>query len=196
MRHIVAAVILAPTLLLSGCENRTATPAPEDPTNPQTAKTATAATAIQPVPVYNRRPFQEGIELSISKEGLDNGVTSTHFNFARLRDLWVRVNLPGMPRVGQLTLVLIDPKGKIGYQASVPYSPDPGMTEMTMPGMMRPVTVFLAKPRTDGLMLDYAIPVSGSVLTRRLVGGEWRVEARISGTGRSYAKMMTVDTTF
>jgi len=99
-------------------------------------------------------PAREGVALAVSQCALEPGTGETSFNFARLRDLWIRVTLRNATDVVQLNLRLIDPQGTLIYEASVPYATDPTMTAMELPGAGRPVTVFPAKKLSGGVALD------------------------------------------
>jgi hypothetical protein len=57
------------------------------------------------------------------------------------------------------------------------------MARIEVPNGLHPITVFPAKPLQGGLAIDYAVPVSGSVITRNMIAGTWRVEAIVSGMG-------------
>src|SRR5262245_62698361 len=80
------------------------------------------------------RPFREGIMLASAQIALESTSEETSFNFAHLRDLWVRVMLAGATSPVQLNLRLIDPQGTLIYEASAVYasdaltSPVPGVT--------------------------------------------------------------------
>src|SRR5256885_354379 len=158
-------VVLA--LLISGCTNQpakgtstttTGGPQPQAPAGAVPPPTYTAPPATPSTPPG---PFREGIELSDSQLSLDHGLVSKAFNFGHLRDLWVRLRVAGMPNVGQFYLKLSDPNGMIGYEATVMFSPDPGMNQMDLPGAMHAVTVYHAVGVPGGFILDYAVPVSG-----------------------------------
>jgi hypothetical protein len=135
-------------------------------------------------------PFKEGVVLADSRFALENGPGAARFNFARLRDLWVRVNLAGRPHTVQLGLSLIDPQGTLVYEVSVPFSSDPSITTMEVPGAGHPVTVFQARPLHGGIAMDYALPVSGSVVTRNLSAGTWKLVAEVHG--RTFSTSMDV----
>ena len=137
-------------------------------------------------------PVREGIVLAASQPALESGSDETSFNFAHLRDLWVRVNLVGMPRSLQLNLRLIDPQGTLIYEASVPYTSDPTMTTIDSPGAGHPVAVFPAKTRRSGVALDYALPVSGGVVTRYLSEGAWTLD--VEAGGRKFSTSIDVST--
>ena len=126
------------------------------------------------------RPFKEGIVLAASQLALESETDETSFNFARLRDLWIRVNLPSTRNPVQLNLRLIDPQGTLIYEASVLYASDPT------------ITVFQAKTLSGGVALDYAIPVSGGVVTRNLREGTWALVAEAGG--RKFSTLIDVST--
>src|SRR5262245_41533050 len=71
-----------------------------------------------------QRPFTEGIALSTTDDGLDQGQTATRFNFAATRDLWVRVRLASVRRHTLVTLSFIDPSGNVFYEDYLMFSPD------------------------------------------------------------------------
>jgi hypothetical protein len=123
----------------------------------------------------------EGVVLAASQSVLENGSGETSFNFARLRDLWVRVWLAGTTNPVQLNLRLIDPQGSLIYEASVPYASDPTITTVGVPVAGRPVAVFRARSQAGWVALDYALPVSGSVVTRHLSEGTWMLVAEAGG---------------
>lgn len=130
------------------------------------------------------------IRLAASQVALENGPGETSFNFAHLRDLWVRVWLPATSNPIQLELRLLDPQGTLIYEASVPYASDPTITTLDVPGAGHPLTVFRAKTLRGRLALDYALPVSGSVVTRSLSEGTWTLEAEAGG--RKYTTSIDV----
>ena len=136
------------------------------------------------------RAFREGIVLATSQLALEGGSDETSFNFARLRDLWIRVALRGTTSPIQLNLRLIDPQGMLIYEATVPYSSDPTITTLEVSGTGRPVAAFHAKTQGGGVALDYALPVSGSVVTRHLSEGTWTLVAEAGG--RKYSASIDV----
>ena len=126
-------------------------------------------------------PFREGIDLAESQSALENGQLSDRFDFSRLRQLWVRINLAGMGGVTVVRLTLTTPSGSTFYESNVAYSPDPNQTEMRVPNAPHPITVFPAQPVNGGHALLYAVPVVGTALARYPVPGRWRVDAAIDG---------------
>jgi len=147
----------------------------------------------------DRRPT-EGVVLATSRLGLESGSGQAAFNFARLRDLWVRVTLGGATNPAQLrtnpiqlNLRLIDPQGMLIFDSRVAYAPDPSVPTMEVPGARPPVAIFQATPLKDGLLaLDYALPVSGSVISRSLSEGTWMLVAEAGG--RTFSASIEVRT--
>ena len=119
--------------------------------------------------------------LAESQLALEDGIDRSSFNFSHLRDLWLRVRLKGFAGPAHLSLRLIDPQGVPIYEASVPYASDPKMTTIDVQGTGHPVAVFQTKTLRGGVGLDYAIPVSGSVVTRNLSEGTWTLLAEVGG---------------
>jgi len=140
--------------------------------------------------VRRDQPAREGVALAVSQCALETGTGETSFNFARLRDLWIRVTLRDAKGLVQLNLRLTDPQGALVYEASVPYATDSTMTAVELPGAAHPVTVFPAKTLHGGVALDYALPVSGSVVTRHLSEGTWTFVAEAGG--RSFSTSIDV----
>lgn len=138
------------------------------------------------------RPFTEGVVLAASQLALESGSDETSFNFAHLRDLWVRVRLSGTTDPVRLDLRLIDPQGTLIYEASVLYASDPAISTMDSPDAGRPVAVFQARTLRGGVALDYALPVSGSVVTRHLSEGTWTFVAEAGG--RTFSTSIDVST--
>ena len=128
--------------------------------------------------------------LATSRLALEGGADQTSFNFAHLRDLWVRVSLAGAANPVLLNLRLIDPQGALVYEASAAYSSDPSITSMEVPGARHSVAVFRARALRDGVALDYALPISGSVVTRYLSEGTWTLVAEVGG--REFSKSIDV----
>ena len=137
--------------------------------------------------------FSEGLVLAESAFGLESDLGAASFNFSHVRDLWVRVKLSHLSGPSQLDLTLIDPAGTILYEATAEFSPDPNMATMPMPGAARPVTVFPAKQLRGGFALDYAVPISGSVVTRYMTPGTWQI--RVQAAGRNFSRSIQVSTT-
>jgi hypothetical protein len=144
--------------------------------------------------VHPASPFTEGIKVAESQYALGSGASPTSFNFARLRELWVRVQLAAMPRTAELTLTLVDPSGVVAYEASVHYS-RARMQEIEVPNAGHRVTVFPAQQVRGGFALDYGMPVSTSSITRYLTNGDWRLEAAVDGTAR-FSKILSVQNAF
>jgi hypothetical protein len=140
--------------------------------------TAEGPSSPAPTP---QKPFEAGIELGTSQEMLDHGYPSKSFNFVYLRNLYVRLKVAKMPKMAMANVWFIAPGGERVYETTLPFSPDPSVTEMTMPGVDHPMTVFQAKPESGGYDLDLVVPVLGTVLTRTFRPGAWRVESNLDG---------------
>ncbi len=128
--------------------------------------------------------WRTGVYLSSSQTGLEAGVTGLDFQFLQLKDLWIRIIVPGMS-TGLLELTFINPKGEVYYEHSFMFSTDPNMKQMNMNDAPHPIDVATAKPVQGGYALDVAIPVSGSVMTRvpTVSEGDWILEAKVPGFG-------------
>jgi len=135
-----------------------------------------APPSLLPSPV----PFEPALVLASEPELLDLS-PSRHFNFATLRDLWVRITVPDMGHVVTVWLAFTSPTGSLFYETTLRFSPDPSMQEMDMPGMPTPITVRTGKPIPGGWALEYPIAVSGTVFTRNPTPGGWMVQARSEG---------------
>lgn len=192
MCHLKAALVLF--AFCCGC-----TEAEPAPGNTPGAVEPTRPTAVPPAHV-----FKEGIEVAESQYALDSGVSPTSFNFARLRELWVRVKVVGVPPMSkrptddtpwELKLTLTDPNAVVAYEANAYFSPA-GMQQIVLPNSAHPVTVFPAKRVPGGFVLDYGIPVSTSAITRYLSDGDWRLEAVVDGAAASHGTILKVHNVF
>jgi hypothetical protein len=125
--------------------------------------------------------LHDGIELSSSELELEHGLTSDRFNFALMRELWVRINVNGLGRTSVVRLTLTTPTGSTFYESNVAYSTDPRLTSMDVPNGPNPVSVFPAKRVGNGYSLIYVVPVVGTALSRYPIPGTWRVQAEIRG---------------
>jgi hypothetical protein len=194
MRNVLAAVVIA--LLWSGCTEGKAPPK-VDPEQPPPAEVPVAkAPELRPDTPAVFVPFRPGVYLSDSQHNLDNGAFSSRFNFAHLRELWIRVKVSGMPHMGTLSFVLTDPHGNAVFEGSSAFSPDPNMRQTDVPGALNPVSVFYAKPVTGGFLLDYAIPVSGSVIQRYMRSGTWSIATRVDGAMDALSSTFEVSTVY
>lgn len=126
-------------------------------------------------------PRDEGIELSDSAGGLDQGTTSGSFNLMQLRDLWVRVKVSRMPRTAMLTLTFINPHGEVFYETNVLYSHDARAKEVRVQGARHTVTAFPARPVPGGFALDQSIPIGTGVFMRYPQPGTWLIRATLEG---------------
>jgi hypothetical protein len=141
----------------------------------------------QPQPQPQPQPLQPAIALSAAPSGFDVGLVGTSFDFMNLRDLWVRITVPGMPRVAHVHLTLTNPLGARFYETNLMYSADPTMQSMPMPSVDHPVTVFAASTLPGGFAIDVPVPVAGTVLTRypMVNSGTWTAEADVDGLASS-----------
>jgi hypothetical protein len=151
-------------LWLSGC---TATAPGESHTVTQTHS---------PVPL-----FQPGLSFAFSEPLLENGVTSNHYNFATVRELWVRVGVQKVRDISMAKVIFTNPKGEKIYETTSPYSADPSVETMAMANMDHPITVRRAKQLVGGFGLDRLVPVAGTVFTRYPMAGPWVVTAQVDG---------------
>jgi hypothetical protein len=126
--------------------------------------------------------FTSGLTFATSQELLERGVTTTSFNFAYLRTLFIRVGVNNAPKLSVMKLTLTNPRGELVYESAPPYSGDPNMTAMASPhnpNVGHPIAVLQAKPFGTGFALDNVIPVAGSVVSRYPEDGPWHVVATI-----------------
>jgi hypothetical protein len=137
----------------------------------------------------------EGIELSDSAGGLDQGATSRSFNLMELRDLWVRVKVNRMPRTAMLTLTFINPRGEVFYETNVLYSHDTRAREVRVPGASHTITAFPARPVPGGFALDQSIPIGSGVFMRYPQPGTWLVRATLEGHHEALAVRMDLGVT-
>jgi hypothetical protein len=129
----------------------------------------------------SRSAFQDGIALSTSELELERGLSSDRFNFAHVRELWVRINVNGLGRTAVVRLTLTTPTGSTFYESNVAYSTDPRLTSMNAPNAPNPISMFPAKRVGNGYSLIYVVPVVGTALSRYPIPGTWRVQAEIRG---------------
>jgi hypothetical protein len=175
MRSSIVASFMALGLAVSmatGCSTTT----PSGQPNPDLAQTPPSPDLAQPPPMLT-----PGIDFSESQALLDAGIVSKQFNFAKTRDLFVRVKVRSMAKVGVEHLKFVNPFGQTVFEANVAFSAEPGMT--SMPG--DPTTnVFPAKPVPGGYLLDYPVPIAGTVFLRNpfQVVGTWAVSAIFDGS--------------
>jgi hypothetical protein len=130
-------------------------------------------------------PLTPALQFSMTEGGLDHGFVSTRFTLSALRDLWVRALVPSINATAQLDIMFFNPRTELINETHVAYSSDPTVTQMPMPGMDHPLTLFPAKPVPGGWALDYPVPVAGTAFTRLAVvnEGTWTVEAKVNSLG-------------
>jgi hypothetical protein len=179
--------LLTCLVVLAGCESskngvKMMEPPPPPPPPPTTSQTVQAKGTLIPSvePTIIPPQFNGGIELSNSQLGLDNGMTSTKFDFFQVRDVYVRVKLQSMSTLITLKLEFLDPAGFAFYETNQLYTTDPSMTMGTMmkPGVP-PSPTMPAKPIAGGYALDYPVPIAGSVFQRFPKPGAWTVRASV-----------------
>lgn len=165
--------------LAIGCARSDNNAAPENPDllTPQVVQVAVG----QPVATNNYDVFREGIEFSASENALKYGVTSDHFNFSELRELWVRINVSGMSGTSVVRLTVTTPTGSVFYETTVPYSTEAGVKSMNVPKSPHPIDVYTARVVNGGHSLIYVVPVVGTALARYPIPGTWHIEATVEG---------------
>jgi hypothetical protein len=133
------------------------------------------------VPGPNYQPFREGIDLSVSEVALQHNITSDHFDFSQLRELWVRVKLNDVRNTTIIHMTLLTPSGSPFYETTVPYSPDPTVKTIHVPRAPHEIDVYHAPQMGTGNALIYVIPVAGSAMARYPVPGTWRLVVDVEG---------------
>jgi hypothetical protein len=140
--------------------------------------------------------FAEGIELSSTDAGLEEGRPANRFDFSATRDLWVRVKLAGMRRTARLTLSFVDPSGRVFFEDYLTFSSEgEGGTSVGVDRRGRPsvpTTVFAARKLPGGFALDHAVPIDGTNFTRFPQAGAWKVRARIEEPRRTFTVPLEV----
>src|SRR5262245_15022181 len=91
-------------------------------------------------------PLKAGITMSATQLLLDNGITSKDFNFAQLRELWVRVTVPKVSEMPMMRLAFTNPKGELIYETTSPFTTKSDVTSMPMPGLDHAISVRQVKP--------------------------------------------------
>jgi hypothetical protein len=125
-------------------------------------------------------PIPEAIHFAVSQGDLRAGRYTSAANFFQLRELWVRVEEPGMARLTSLRLVFLNPRGEPLYENRTFFSTDPNMGAAPM-GQMAPQAVLPALPLGSGVALEHAVPIGGSVFERFPAPGTWTVSAQLDG---------------
>ena len=164
----------------TGCTNAAGPPTPEPPLG---------------VSAQSPEGFRPALLLADSEEALRAGATTTHFNFAYVRDLWFRAKVPSLQHVAMLNVKFVSPQQTVFYEDNFPFSPDERMTEMSMPQASHPLTVLHAHPVSGGLALDHMVPIAGSVFQRYPMPGTWLVQVRVDGYPNLLTSEMNVEMT-
>lgn len=173
------ALVLGLGLLTTGC---TGTP-------------PTDAGPLGVAPGTNVAPLTAGLSFAASQAQLDRGLTSTQFNFGTLRDLWTRVQLPGMSQVTTVKLKFYTPRGWLFRSTYAVFSPNADTKTMDAPGVEHPIDVTTAKTLPGGFALDFAVPIAGSPFTKFPEEGTWQVRAEVAGLGEELSTPITVEMT-
>jgi hypothetical protein len=129
-------------------------------------------------------PFAPTILFASSQSELDTGPLLTEANFARQRDLWIRVMVSSMPPTTQLGLSFITPEGQPFYETNRFFSRLPQVTSTRAPGGQRPAVVYRARKLPGGYALDLPIAIAGSVFLRYPAPGTWTVQAKVGDSER------------
>ena len=133
-----------------------------------------------------------GIDLALTEADLMQGRTISSLNFVYARDLWVRTRVPSLPRIAEVALTFINPRGEISYEDRTPYSSDPDVKETTST-LGHPITVFPAKSIPGGFALDRPIPIAGSVLQRiPAPEGIWEIQSVVDGYAEKLSTQLDV----
>ena len=125
-----------------------------------------------------------GLEFAVSETALAQGAVSSDFDFSALRDLWVRVRLPKLPRTTEIDLTFLTPHGETFYETTRYFSRLPQAAVARIPGADHPVTVMPARRIRGGYALDLPVPVAGSVFLRYPAPGKWMVRATLAESGQ------------
>jgi hypothetical protein len=161
-------------VLLGGCQNGTAPPPPPpDLSSPPASMSA--------------------IHVGRTQQEVETGMAPASFNFSVLRDVWVRVTVPALPGTAQRTVQFVNPKGEIQYEEQLPYSTDPSVKEINVPGMMFPVQVVPAVVLpSGGVALDRVISITAIGFQRLPYEGDWLVRGRVEGVPGEATTMIRV----
>jgi len=149
----------------------------------ETAPPAPAELVPGLVSPYAPAPFAVGIKVVANNAALLAGKGSVAFKLPHVRSLLVRTSIAQIPEaLLWMTIELHTPDGALYSQRHLPFSADPGITEIDSPdGIDRRVEVDRIKTIEGGYALDTAIPVGGTALTRTADPGAWRLNVRIDG---------------
>ena len=110
--------------------------------------------------------FRSSIVFSATPAALEQGVFAESVDFQELRDLYVRVFLAGMPRIGMLTLIFVNPNGEVFYVDGAHYAIEPTVPMIDSPELEHPVPVLAAKKVNGGDALDRAVAIGGTNFQR------------------------------
>jgi hypothetical protein len=141
------------------------------------------------------KAFRPALTLSDSEAGLAvaGADAPRRFNFAFVRDLWVRVTVPRVLRVSVLELSFRAPDGQIFYQDRFPFTIDDRVRMAMVPGAASPTPAHPAHPIPGGYALDRPVAIAGSVFEKYPQRGLWRIEATVEGYPGTITTEMWVD---
>jgi hypothetical protein len=128
-------------------------------------------------------PSVPAIQFASSQPELDTGPFLAEANFARQRDLWVRVMVAKMPPTTLLGLTFLTPDGQPFYETNRYFSRLPEVASTVVPGGQRPAVVYRARKLPGGYALDLPIAIAGSVFLRYPAPGTWTVQATVGDSG-------------
>src|SRR5262245_29035474 len=114
-----------------------------------TAWLAFAGCNAEHSPPEKAKPFRAAILLSDSQPALEAGMTSTRFQLATLRDLFVRVQVANPPSMTMLELQFTSPVGERFYETRSLFSTDPTIVNLDDP-VMGPSRAFPMKSIPGG----------------------------------------------
>jgi hypothetical protein len=128
-------------------------------------------------------PFQSEILLTAdARENFDLGITASSFRLHDVRDLWVRVKVPSMPKVATLSLTFVNPLGELFYEDNTLFTTDASVQMSDDIIMHHPVPTLPATPLKGGFALDRIVPIAGSIFHRVPIrDGAWGVTASVEG---------------
>jgi len=136
-------------------------------------------------------PLVQAIQFASSQSELDTGPLLNEANFARQRDLWIRVTVSRMPPTTLLGLTFITPEGQPFYETNRFFSRLPQVASTVVRGGQRPDVVYRARKVPEGYALDLPIAIAGSVFLRYPAPGTWTVQAKV-GDSRRISKTLEV----
>jgi len=162
--------LLSVVVFSSACHSHAVTPAPSlpDPASSAPSDLGAAPTpsdgAIAPSPAPR-------LSLSDSDAGLVTPVTN--FNFARLRDLWVEVDVGQLPATATVELTFVAPDGSVFRKTHASFT--------TLPTAVPTRELLVARPTSSGWALVMPVAVGGTSFMRLPLPGKWQLTAHVIG---------------